>query len=124
MSERERERETLASLALCFYYVYYTLLCACFALSLSLSISDCKVFLATWKEIPPTNEVHTFVDNNIPRTRYSCVHTMFLDCLLLCVLVLASVSNARGITRGFHREFSNGMTWHGMSQHSEEHVMK
>ena len=33
---------------------------------------------------------------------YSCVHTMFLDCLLLCVLVLV---NARGITRGFRREF-------------------
>ena len=39
------------------------------------------------------------------------MHTMFLDCLLLCVLVLESVSNARGITRGFHREFSNGMEW-------------
>ena len=77
MSERERERETLASLALCFYYVYYTLLCVCFALSLY--ISDRKVFLATWKEIPPTNEVQTFVDNiSLPPGTVVCTQCLCL----------------------------------------------
>ena len=38
----------------------------------SLSLSDRKVFLATWKEIPPTNEVQTFVDNIFINPRRSC----------------------------------------------------
>ena len=33
------------------------------SLSLPLSLSDRKVFLATWKEIPPSNEVQGAVDN-------------------------------------------------------------
>ena len=61
--ERERERNSSISCSVFLLCILYTSVCVFCSLSLSLSISDCKVFLATWKEIPPTNEVQTFVDN-------------------------------------------------------------